>query len=165
LVRDATDSLLEVSMKRAVLPVLVLIGLLATPVALASDKSLKTALEPYKTKLTTDIGYLASFTAPTKSKGAAATKQLGKIESTLKGVKNAAESQQASSSKGSTGRTDVIAGVTDALTATADGKAAASAAKSGKSSSAKSDAKAELKAIDKAIPLLETGGKDLGLFA
>jgi hypothetical protein len=151
-------------MKRALLLLLVLIGLLATPAALASDKSLENALKPYKAKLTTDIAYLATFKAPTKSKASAASKELTKIESTLKGAKSAAESHQASSSKGKTGRTDVIAGVTDALTATTDGESSASAAKSGKSSKAKSDAKAELKAIDKALPLLETGGKDLGLF-
>jgi hypothetical protein len=164
-VRDATDSLLEVSMKRAVLPLLlVLIGLLATPVALASDSSLEKALKPYKTKLTTDIAYLAGFKAPAKSKASAASKELGKIESTLNGAKKAAKSQQASSTKGRTGQADVIAGVTDALTATSQAKASAAAAKSGKASTAKADAKTEFKTVSKAIPLLETGGKDLGLF-
>ena len=151
-------------MKRVVLSLLVMIGLLATPVALASDKSLEAALKPYKAKLTTDIAYLANFKAPTKSKAAAATKELGKIASTLNGAKKAAEDNQASSSKGKAGRTDVINGLTDALSAASDGKSAASAAKSGKGSSAKSHAKSEKTEIDKAIPLLETGGTDLKLF-
>jgi hypothetical protein len=159
------DSPLEVSMKRVVLPLLlVLIGLLATPVAFASDSSLKAALKPYKSKLTVDIAYLADFKAPTKSKAAAATKKLGQIQSTLNGAKKAAEGQQGSTSKGKAARTDVINGVTDALTATSQAKASAAAAKSGKSSTAKSDAKAAFKTIGKAIPLLEAGGKDLGLF-
>lgn len=153
------------SIKKFIVPLIVIVGVLATAsVGLASDASLKKALEPYKKKLTTDIAYLANFKAPAKSKAAAASKELGKIESTLNGAKKAAKSQTASTSKGKKGQTDVIAGVTDALTATSDGKASAAAAKSGKSSRAKSDAKSELKAIDKAIPLLETGGEDLGLF-
>jgi hypothetical protein len=152
-------------MKRAGLLLLVLVGLLATPAALASDKSLETALKPYKTKLTTDIAYLATFKAPTKSKAAAATKQLGKIGSTLRGAQKVTEDNQASSTKVKTGRTDVLGGLSDALSATSSAKLSASAAKSGKTANAKGDAKAELKSIDKAIPLLETGGKDLGLFA
>ena len=58
----------------------------------------------------------------------------------------------------------VIGGVTDMLTATGEATSSAKAAKSGKASTAKADAKAEYKEVNKGIPLLETGGTDLGLF-
>ena len=152
-------------MKRAVLfPVVVVaLGALA-PAGAASDKSLENALKPYKSKLTADVAYLANFKAPSKSKAGAALKKLATVNGDLTGAKNAAENNQASSSKGRSGRTAVIAGLTDALAAVADGKASASAAKSGKASTAKTDAKAELKETNKAIPLLESGGMKLGLF-
>jgi len=152
-------------MKRAVLPLLVLLGLLAAaPVGLASNKSLEAALKPYKTKLTVDVAYLGNFKAPSKSKAAAALKKLSAIKTVLTGAKRAAEGQQASTSKGASGRTDVIAGVTDMLTATSEATNSAKAAKSGKASTAKADAKAEYKEVNKGIPPLEAGGMDLGLF-
>lgn len=152
-------------MKRVVVPVLALIALLAAaPLGVASDKSLENALKPYKTKLTSDVGYLASFKAPSKSKAAAALTRLATINGDLSGAKHAAESNQASTSKGKAGRSEVIAGLSDALIATADGKNSASAAKSGRASTAKADASAELKEANKAIPLLESGGMKLGLF-
>ena len=152
-------------MKRAVLPLFVMLGLLAAaPVGLASDSSLAHALKPYKSKLLVDVAYLGNFKAPSKSKAAAALKKLSTIKKDLTGARNAAEGQQGSSSKGTAGRTDVINGVTDMLTATSDAVNSAKAAKSGKSSAAKSDAKAEYKEVNKGIPPLEAGGKDLGLF-
>jgi hypothetical protein len=152
-------------MKRVVLPLLVLLGLLAVaPAGFASDQSLAKALKPYKSKLLVDVAYLGNFKAPSKSKAAAALKRLSTIKKDLTGAKNAAEGQQASTSKGTTGRTDVINGVTDMLTATSDAVNSAKAAKSGKTSAAKSDAKAEFKEVNKGIPPLEAGGTDLGLF-
>jgi hypothetical protein len=152
-------------MKRALLPLLILLGLLAAaPVGLASDKSLENALKPYKSKLAADVAYLASFKAPNKSKAGAALRKLSTITHDLTGAKNAAASNQASSSKGNIGRSEVIAGLSDALVAAADGKASSSAAKSGRVSTAKAEAKAELKETNKAIPLLESGGMKLGLF-
>jgi hypothetical protein len=152
-------------MKRALPFLVVIVGLLAlAPVGLASDKSLEKALKPYKTKLTTDVAYLATFSAPSKSHARATLSKLSKVKTDLTGAKNAASGQQASSSKGKTGRTDVIAGVTDALAAEKLAAQSASAAKSGKKSTAKSDAKAAVKELNKAIPVLEAGGKALGLF-
>jgi hypothetical protein len=152
-------------MRRVVLPMLVLLGLLAAaPVGLASDTSLKNALKPYKSKLLVDVAYLGEFKAPTKSKAGAALKKLSTIKKDLTGAKNAAEGQQGSTSKGKAGRTAVITGLTDMLVATGDADNAAKAAKSGKKSTAKSDAKAEYNEVNKGIPPLEAGGKDLGLF-
>jgi hypothetical protein len=152
-------------MKRAVLPLLVLFGLLAVaPVGVASDRSLESALRPYKSKLTADIAYLANFKAPSKSNAGGALSKLSSVKGDLTGAKNAAQHNQASSAKGRAGRSEVIAGLSDALVAVADGAGSASAARSGNASTARSDAQAELREIDKAIPLLESGGMKLGLF-
>jgi hypothetical protein len=153
------------SIKRITISLLVVFGALV-PVApaMASDQSLEKALKPYKTKLTTDIAYLANFATPSKSKASSDLKQLSKVKGDLNGALKAATDNQASSSKGKAGRTDVIAGVKDALKAESEAVASATAAKSGKSSTAKSDAKTEKSEIDKALAPLEAGGKALGLF-
>lgn len=145
------------------LVVLVAIGAAAS-VAQASDASLKHALKAYQTRLTADIGYLASFTAPSNSGATAAFKKLSTISKQLKGATQAANGQQASSSKGIKGRKDVLTALKDASAAVTDAKASATAAKAGKSSTAKHDAKQERQQINKAIPLFESGGKALGLF-
>jgi hypothetical protein len=152
-------------LKRFTIPLLVMLGLLAfAPLAAASDKSLENALKPYKTKLTTDVAYLAAFKAPAKSKAGGVLKKLSKITADLNGAKNAANGQQASTNSGKQGRTEVLSGLGDLLAAAGDAKNSASAAKAGKSATAKSDAKLELKATNKAIPLLEAGGTKLKLF-
>ena len=152
-------------MKRFVLPLILMFSVLAlAPLAAASDKSLESALKPYKSKLTTDVAYLAAFKAPSKSKAGGVLKKLSKIEGDLTGAKNAANGQQASTSSGTQGRTEVLSGLGDLLAANGDAKNSASAAKAGKSSTAKSDAKLELKATNKAIPVLEAGGMKLKLF-
>jgi hypothetical protein len=152
-------------MKRFTIPLLVMLGLLAlAPLAAASDKSLENALKPYKTKLTTDVAYLAAFKAPSKSKAGGVLKKLSKIEGDLNGAKNAANGQQASTSGGTQGRSEVLSGVGDLLAGAGDAKSSASAAKAGKSGKAKSDAKQALKEINKAIPVLEAGGMKLKLF-
>src|ERR1700734_3250323 len=143
------------SIKRITISLLVVVGALA-PVATAqaSDKSLEKALKPYESKLTTDVAYLATFPAPSKGSAGSAQKKLSKIHGDLSGVEKVANENQGSSANGKAGRTDVIAGVKDALTATADAEAAAKAAKSGKSSTAKSDATNAKNEMKKAIPLL-----------
>jgi hypothetical protein len=139
------------------------VGALA-PMAIASDSSLEKALKPYKSKLTVDIAYLANFKAPGRSGAGAALKQLSKIKGDLNGAKSAATDNQGSTASGKTARTQVISGLGDALTSLADDQKSANAAKSGKASTAKSDAKAGFKEINKAIPLLESGGMKLKLF-
>lgn len=153
------------SIKRTTISLVVVLGALV-PVApaQASDKTLEKALKPYKSKLTVDVAYLANYAAPSKSKASSALKELSKVKGDLNGALKAATDNQASSSKGKTGRTEVIAGLKDALKANAEAQASANAAKSGKSSTAKSDAKTEKSEIDKAIAPLEAGGKALGLF-
>jgi hypothetical protein len=150
-------------MKRIALTVL--LGALAiAPAATASDSSLVAALKPYKTKLTNDIAYLATFAAPSKSAASGVSTKLSKIEKDLKAVQRAAKNNQASSSKGTTGRSEVLAGVGDALTATTDANASAAAARAGKKATAKRDAKSARAEIAKAVPVLEAGGHALGLF-
>jgi hypothetical protein len=153
------------SIKRITISLLVVVGALA-PVATAqaSDKSLEKALKPYVSKLTTDVAYLANFATPSKGSAGSALTKLSKTHGDLAGVEKVANTNQASSANGKAGRLDVIAGVKDALTATADADAAAKAAKSGKSSTAKSDAKSAKSEIKKAIPLLEAGGTKLKLY-
>ena len=150
-------------MKRIALSV-VLGGLVIAPAATASDSSLTNALKPYKAKLTSDIAYLATFQAPSKGAAGGVGKKLAKIEKDLKAVRGAAQANQASSSKGATGRSEVLAGVGDALTATGDAKASVAAARAGKKATAKKDAKAARAEIAKAVPVLEAGGHALGLF-
>jgi hypothetical protein len=154
-----------VLIKRIMLPLAIClsVGALA-PMAMASDSSLEKALKPYKSKLTVDVAYVANFKAPSKSGAAAALTKLSKIKGDLNGAKNAATANQGSTASGKTARTQVISGLSDSLTALADDQKSASEAKSGKASTAKSDAKAGFKEINKAIPLLESGGQKLKLF-
>lgn len=150
-------------MKRIALTVL--LGALGiAPAATASDSSLTNALKPYKTKLTADISYLATFQAPSKSAASGVSKKLSKIGKDLKAVQKAANDNQASSSKVATGRSEVLTGVGDALKATADANASVTAARAGKKATAKKDAKAARAEISKAVPVLEAGGHALGLF-
>jgi hypothetical protein len=150
-------------MKRIALTAL--IGALAVvSAASASDSSLEHALKPYKNKLTSDIAYLATFPAPSKSSASTVSKKLSTIEKDLKGAQSAAKNNQASSPKVATGRSEVLTGVSDALKATADATASAAAARAGKKSTAKNDAKSARAEISKAVPVLEAGGMALGLF-
>jgi hypothetical protein len=144
-------------MKRLVLP----LGLLAAaPLAQASNASLEKALKPYETRLTTDISYLSNFSAPSKKAAPAALTKLSKINSDLSGATKAATGQQASTSSGRKGRTQVLSALHEATVATSDARACATAARSGK----KSTAKSEQSEINKAIPLFESGGELLHLF-
>src|ERR1700730_5493802 len=102
----ALTRLLAVPMKRIALALLVSLGLLAVaPLAHASDVSLEHALKAYKTRLTADIGYLASFSPPSKSAAATALSRLAKLRSDLTGATQAATRQQASTNSGRKGRT------------------------------------------------------------
>jgi hypothetical protein len=160
------DFLAVVSTRWLALPLVVLLTIgAAASIAQASDASLKHALKGYENRLTADIGYLASFTAPSKSGAAGALKKLSTISKQLKGATQAANGQQASSAKGTKGRKDVLAALKDASAAVTAAKASANAAKAGNSSTAKHDAKQERQKINKAIPLFEAGGKALGLFS
>jgi hypothetical protein len=150
-------------MKRIALTVVVG-ALVIAPVASASDSTLEHALKPYKTKLTTDIAYLATFSAPSKSAARGVSKQLLKVEKDLKAAQSAAKNNQASSAKVATGRTQVLTGLSDALIAVADANASVKAARAGKTTTAKNDAKSARSEITKAVPVLEAGGKALGLF-
>jgi hypothetical protein len=152
-------------MKRVALPLLVSFGVLAVaPLAQASDASLKHALKAYQARLTADIGYLASFSAPSKSAAPASLSKLSKIRGDLTGAAQAATGQQASTPSGRKGRTLVLSGLNDAIIAVGDARASATAARSGDRSTAKNDAKVELSEINKAIPLFESGGRMLHLF-
>jgi len=151
------------SMTRLVL--LVSVGLLAgVPLAQASDVTLEKAMKPYEKRLTTDISYLSSFSAPSKRAAPAMLTKLSRIHNDLAGATDAADSQQASTSTGRQGRSEVLSALHDASLATNDANACATAARSGKTSAAKRDAKAEQGEIDKAIPLFESGGRKLNLF-
>jgi hypothetical protein len=143
-----------------------LLGILVlAPVAHASDASLEKALKAYKQKLTTDIAYLSGFSAPSKSAASGVSRKLSTISGDLKGAQSAAQNNQASSAKGSKGRSEILAGLGYALVAERDAKAATSAAASGKAATARSDAKrARAEIADKAIGPLESGGMALGLF-
>jgi hypothetical protein len=139
--------------------------LVLVPFAHASDASLEMALKAYKHKLTTDIAYLSTFAAPSKRAAGGVSKRLSTISSDLKGARSAAQDNQASSAKGSKGRSEILAGLGYALVAEADAKAATSAAASGKMATAKSEAKkARAEIANKAIGPLESGGMALGLF-
>lgn len=162
---ERLDRLLEVAMKRVALPLLVVLGLVAvTPIAQASDQSLRRALQPYKARLTADIGYLASFTAPTKSNAAAALRRLSGVRSDLNGATRAATGQQASTSSGRKGRTLVLSGLEHAITAAGDARASASAARSGNRATATRDARHERGEINHVVTLFESGGRLLHLF-
>ena len=152
-------------MKRVLVPLVVCSALLAVaPFAQASDSSLKSALKSYEANLTKDIGYLATFKAPSKSGASAALHKISKVESDLNAVEHAASGQQASSSSGRTGRSEVLSALHYALVAAGDAKASATAARSHNASTAKKDAKATVSETNKAIPLFESGGKLLKLF-
>jgi hypothetical protein len=164
-VSKAFIGLLVVAMKRSALPLLVLLApLVPAPLAQASDASLKQALKPYETRLTTDIGYLSGFSAPSRSAAPAALRKLSKAGSDLTGASEAATRQQASTSSGRKGRALVLSGLHDATVAAGDARACATAARSGNRSTAKRDANAEQSEINKAIASFESGGKLLHLF-
>lgn len=147
------------------MPLVLCSALLAlAPFAQASDSSLRSALKAYEANLTKDIGYLATFKAPSSSGASAALHKISKIASDLNAAEHAASAQQASSSSGRTARSDVLSALHDALIAAGDAKASATAARSHKASTAKKDAKATVSETNKAIPLFETGGKLLKLF-
>jgi hypothetical protein len=152
-------------MKRLVVSLVVALSVAVTaPTALASDATLKHALKPYISRLTTDIAYLASFTVPSKAKVGSVLHKVSKIGADLTAVTKAAKGQQASTKKGAQGRTLVLAGLRDATTANGLAKACAKAVKAGKKSLAKTDRKKEFATINKAIKEFESGGKDLHLF-
>ncbi len=152
-------------MKRLATPFIVLLALVSTAsVARASDSSLEHALSVYKGRLTADIGYLASFSAPNRSGAGGALSRLSRVESDLAGARQAATGQQGSSSSGRKGRALVLSGLGDALGAAGDARASATAARSGKSSTARSDARSETSEINRAIPLFQQGGTLLHLF-
>jgi hypothetical protein len=157
--------LLEVTMKRVALPLVVAVGLLAVaPLAHASDASLKRALRAYKARLTTDIGYLASFAAPNKGAAVGALRRLSTVRGDLTGATHAATLQQASTSSGRRARTLVLSGLHDAIAAVGDARASATAARSGNRSAAKRAARKARDETNKAIPLFESGGRLLHLF-
>jgi len=152
-------------MKRVGLSLLVIVGLAVAPApGWATDASLKSALKPYKTRLTTDVAYLAGFKVPKKSAVGGVLKKLSKITKDLQGAATAANRNQASSNTGRQGRTQVLAGLHDATSAGAAARACAKAVRSGKGSKAKTDHKQVQSNINKAIPLLESGGTKLKLF-
>jgi hypothetical protein len=152
-------------MKRLAPLVFALLGLLAAaPLAAASDVSLRTALKPYEARLTTDIGYLSSFSAPSRSAAPAVLSMLSKVRSALSGATLAASRQQGSSSSGRKGRAQVLSALGYATAAADEAGASANAARAGNRSAAKLDAKQEQSKITKAIPLFKSGGSLLHLF-
>ncbi len=152
-------------MKRVSLLCLVSTAMLVSPsLARASDASLEHALAAYQSRLTSDIGYLANFSTPSRSGAAGALARLSSVQSDLTGASRAASGQQASSSAGRKGRALVLSALSEAITATGDARAAADAARAGKGSAARSDAAKEHSAIDEAIPRFEQGGSLLHLF-
>ena len=152
-------------MRRAAPPCLVLIAVLALPaLARANDASLEHALHGYESKLTTDISYLADFSAPSRGGASGALSRISGTQKDLSAAYRAASGQQGSSSTGRSGRSLVLSALSEANTAAGDAKASADAARSGNSSAARSDANKERGVIDQAIPRFEQGGKDLHLF-
>ena len=152
-------------MKRYALPSLVGLALLAAaPFAQASDRSLEQAIGKYKPKLTSDIAYLASFSAPSRSHASGVEKRISGILHDLSAASSAARSQQASSKSVQHGKSLVLSALHDASLAADDARASAKAAQSGNRSGAKKDARAEQTEINRAIPLFESGGRLLHLF-
>ena len=144
---------------------LVAIGLLlGAPLAQASDASLEHALKSYEKRLASDIGYLSSFSTPTRSGAPAALRTLSSVRADLTGATKAANSNQASTSSGRTGRAQVLSALHGAATAAIDAEHCATAARSGHRTQARRDATAEQRAINQAIVLFEAGGKRLHLF-
>jgi hypothetical protein len=152
-------------MKRVALLLLVPLGLLvATPFARATDASLERALKAYETRLSGDIGYLSSFSAPSKGAAAAVLHRLSEVRNDLAGATRAATGRQASTGSGRRGRELVLSGLHDAAAAASDARACATAVRSGNRNAAKRDERQEQSEIGKAIPLFESGGKLLHLF-
>lgn len=139
------------------------LGLLV-PAAQADDAGLQKALKAYEHRLTSDIGYLAGFTVPSKRSVSSTLHRLSKIGKDLAGATHAASSHHASSTAGAKGRTEVLQALHDATAATRDAEASAKAVRGGKAAKAKHEAKLELSATNKAIKLFESGGKKLHLF-
>ena len=151
-------------MKRVV-SVLAALGVLAlAPLAQASDRSLERALGADKSRLTSDISYLASFSAPSRSSASGVLSRLSRIGSDLNGASRAASSQRASSSSGRHGQLLILTALSDAMFAESEAHASASAARSGSRSTASRDARAEQGEINRAIPDFESGGHLLHLF-
>jgi hypothetical protein len=154
-----------VPLKRIGLPLLVSLGLLVVPpLARGSDITFRRALRPYVTRLTADIGYLSSFSTPSKSAAGGVLQRLSKIRSDLTGATRAATRQRASTNSGRTGRVRVLSALHDATAAAGDASACATAARAGNRSAAKGDQTREQSEINKAIPLFESGGKLLRMF-
>ncbi len=152
-------------MKRITLSLLIAAGFAVLPsAAAASDATLKSALKAYETKLTTDIGYLSSFSTPSKNGAKGALQKLSKIDKDLAGATKAANKNQGSTANGKKGRTEILAALKDATAADSSAQACAKAAHAAKHSAAKSALKQEQRQINKAIPLFESGGKLLKLF-
>jgi hypothetical protein len=152
-------------MKRIALSVLVMLGLLAgAPIAHASNASLTHALKPYETRLTTDIGYLSSFSAPSRTAASAALTKLSRVRRDLSSATGAASGQQASTNSGRKGRTLVLSAMHDATLAAGDAQASATAARAGRHGVARRDAQSEQTEISRAIPSFESGGRLLHLF-
>ena len=152
-------------MKRFALPVLIGLSLLV-PVSLAqaSDRSLEHAIAKYKARLTSDIGYLASFSAPSRKSAPGVEKRVSTILHDLSGATSAAKSQKASSKSVKHGQSLILSALHDATLAADDAQASARAARGGNGSGAKHDARKERTEINRAIPLFESGGRLLHLF-
>lgn len=147
------------------LPLLICAALLAAaPLARASDASIRRVMNPYKTKLTVDIAYLANFSAPSWKAAPGTLHKLAGIRTELTRASRALEHQKASTRNGRRGRTDVLNALHTALTATTDARNSATAARHRHSATARKDTKAEQRQIGKAIPEFETGGRLLHLF-
>ena len=152
-------------MKRIALPWLVMLAVLAgAPGAQASDASLQHALKAYEARLTSDIGYLASFAAPSRGAAGAALTKLSGVQRDLAAASRAASGQKGSSSTGRKGRSLVLSALGGASTAAGDAVAAASAVRAGRGGAVKGDVAAEQRAINRAIPQFEQGGRLLHLF-
>ncbi len=139
-------------------------SLAAAPAAGASDASFRRALRHYESRLTADIGYLSSFSAPSKAAAPAALSRLAKVNRDLNAVTTVANRNQASSAAGRTGRSDVLAALGHARIATSDAQRSAGAARARNRAAAVRNARAEQRQIDQAISLFETGGRLLHLF-
>jgi hypothetical protein len=151
-------------MKRIALSLLSFGLLAAAPLAQASDRSLEQALRAYQARLTSDIGYLSSFSTPSRGSAGAVLSRLSRIGGDLNGASRAARGQRASSHSGSRGQSLILSALGNASVAVSDARAAAYAARSGNRSTASRDARAEQSAINRAIPQFESGGHLLHLF-
>lgn len=152
------------AMRRTALSLLAFGLLVVAPLAQASDRSLEQALKAYQSRLTADIGYLSSFSTPTRRSAGAVLSRLSRIGSDLSGASRAARGQRASSRSGSRGKSLVLSALSNASVAVSDARAAAYAARSGNHSTASRYTRAEQSAINRAIPQFESGGHLLHLF-